>query len=260
MITFKQLIEDYINSEYVPKKRSVDVNICSTNKILKSSIDIDILKLNHKTILNFFKNKRLSNTTKISYYQNFKSLFSNDMLYYYQYELSYPKDVISKLKELKTIPIPKTIRRGASSYQWTLPPKFIIQAIEDLYEVSTGDIKLVLHLAMKYGLRKTEIKYFHTNWIQNGYIQIPGKITKSNKTRNIPLVEGDLYNFDDVTTAIFWVTKMLPALGLTVKKPVHELRKIYATNVAQTKGLLAAQRFLGHSSPTTTLKHYIDYL
>jgi integrase len=46
--------------------------------------------------------------------------------------------------------------------------------------------------------------------------------------------------------------------GVTATKPIHELRKLFGCYINLTKGLLAAQKMLGHKDPATTSAFYAD--
>jgi hypothetical protein len=46
--------------------------------------------------------------------------------------------------------------------------------------------------------------------------------------------------------------------GVTANKPIHELRKELGALITSQQGLYDASRFLRHSDPTTTARHYAD--
>jgi integrase len=50
--------------------------------------------------------------------------------------------------------------------------------------------------------------------------------------------------------------KWLRWLGVDDPKPSHRLRKEFGSHVATTMSLFYAQKYLGHSSPEVTSRHY----
>jgi integrase len=54
------------------------------------------------------------------------------------------------------------------------------------------------------------------------------------------------------------LVEWLQARGIEAPKPLHELRKLWGCYIAKSKGLLAAQKMLGHHDANTTSKFYAD--
>jgi integrase len=71
-------------------------------------------------------------------------------------------------------------------------------------------------------------------------------------TRYMEEATGD--REDSLKSLITWLQKH----GITATKPIHELRKLFGCYINLTKGLLAAQKMLGHKDPATTSAFYAD--
>jgi len=141
-------------------------------------------------------------------------------------------------------------------------------------------------VAFDTGMRDTEQKFFHRDWIQGDVIAIPAKIkvgevevvlTKSGKGRSIPIMprvrtvlaagrwhpktgywfwhDEDGEPYDNWRKAYAWVkreAKIKPHLSW------HDLRRTYGCRRLQDDGLSMEEvkELLGHSSVAVTEKHY----
>jgi integrase len=82
---------------------------------------------------------------------------------------------------------------------------------------------------------------------------VPGHLPKQHEPGKEP--KNIVYRCDAAHRAL---TAWLRARGFTDSKPIHQARKEFGSFVANdpTLGLFAAQKLLGHSSPTVTAQHY----
>jgi integrase len=71
------------------------------------------------------------------------------------------------------------------------------------------------------------------------------------------LAHGEGYRRKDVMTiANTWLRLRGVENNSRYGNPLHRLRKQFGSTVATEFGLFAAQKYLGHTSPTVTAKYY----
>ena len=147
-------------------------------------------------------------------------------------------------------------------------------------------------IASTTGLRKNEIIHARWDWLKlrpDGVtvIDIPAKErfegetfrTKSRKGRQVPIADGVIQELRRLNTAIGYRPDYLlatrgvharkdriwrrfnawfKACGVDRKKPAHECRKFFGSQVATYEGIYVACKLLGHSSVDVTEKYYAD--
>lgn len=173
---------------------------------------------------------------------------------------------------------------------WVAPEQTVIAEVErkiaELEALQDARCMAIL-LAGCAGLRSKEIVHARRQWLGSTGIRIApdrGFSVKGFASRVVPLSpalrarilalaptpwtepDGTLMDYliagKSQTARERVVQRQTPQLlrecGLKDQKPFHALRKLYGSIVASTQSLYAAQRALGHSSPTVTSQHYAD--
>lgn len=147
----------------------------------------------------------------------------------------------------------------------------ISEALTELAESNPEAAKVIV-LALGAGLRRAEIAAARYAWLTPN----PPTITvgptdtwkgpKSRKRREIP-VTPQVYLFfgqdapecrivADPVQAIPTATAWLRQVGVKDRKPLHYLRKMFGSLVADEVGIAAASVILGHADLKTTMTHY----
>jgi integrase len=140
---------------------------------------------------------------------------------------------------------------------------------------------LGVYLAAQAGLRKSEISFARWSWFRKDdhpCIEIQEEEDfrpKGGSGRKIPISEeayrlvmahksdGEIYLISGGTNERIeeWgrrAAALLKTQGVSVSKPVHELRKWFGSAVAFRFGLTKAQAWLGHTNHQTTYDYYAD--
>jgi integrase len=202
--------------------------------------------------------------------RNTRSLFSSRMLETYP-EL--PK-CVQEWRRVKLLP--------ARMPQYTVADKVdlmrsVIGRCNKMKQTDAEAYK-AFWLALYCGLRRGEIAAARWDWLTSkGLLVQPGKsfTPKNGKSRLVPLSEsqmGDLRklrceNSEHIISGSYEarsryipnrIGKVMREEGFKGSKTLHELRKYYGANVATQLGLFAAQRYLGHETPSITSKYYAD--
>jgi integrase len=92
-----------------------------------------------------------------------------------------------------------------------------------------------------------ELSAFRTS--SCGFFVIPSSLAPQVDPR------GQFYRCGSVFDELI---EWLRGQGVTANKPIHELRKEVGALITSQQGLYDASRFLRHSDPTTTARHYAD--
>ena len=209
--------------------------------------------------------------TANSVVRNTRSLFSSRMLD------TYPKlpKCVQEFRKAKMLP--------AKDPQYTVADKGALmrRLIERVEVLKMEDLEAykVFWLALYCGLRRAEIAAARWDWItEHGLLVQPyGNFeTKNGQSRLVPLSEDQLkwlnglrrYRKTIVDAPPESRKRLIPErlgrvmreVGFAGSKTIHELRKYYGANVATQQGLFAAQKYLGHQSPTVTSQYYADLI
>jgi len=200
--------------------------------------------------------------------RNAKSVFSNTAMAYYPDTWSF--EGLSYLK--------KEIFFNRVKKDYTLPDTSLIQDTFKLMNELEGDSFVITALALHFGMRRKEIFYTKRDWLDIDSercaicIKAEGKFKPKGGldgytagvsawgTKILEMSEG----FDFLVTdrarsaekAMKVVTDALRDIGWTRQSPLHELRKLYGSYLATTKGLYVAQSYLRHTSPSVTSQYY----
>jgi integrase len=173
-----------------------------------------------------------------------------------------------------------------SKKRYRLPEPEIIKAIfkhsEDL-KIHPNAYRIFL-LAVGSGLRRDEIQHLEWSWIEdnNGTPRIFLPVTEGFEQKG----KGESYielcpwahkrlssigskrdrgrvlagTFTDGDRAGRYLCKWLRKFGLIRQKPIHELRMLYGSWVANRRGIFAAQKLLRHKDAQITSDHYADLI
>lgn len=204
-----------------------------------------------------------------------RSVFSMDAIREYEsYGLNLP-DLSDFLKGVLFRRVTKTLYR--------LPDAKVIHKIfDDAHELrKEPNAYRIYLLALGAGLRRADILNCRQDWISGGEHpcvflgltedwQQKGKGESS--TELCPWAFKELSNLmeegervltgtmTDGQDAARYLSKWLHSKGLVRKKPIHELRMLFGSWVANRRGLYAAQKVLRHKSPQVTNDHYADLI
>lgn len=166
--------------------------------------------------------------------------------------------------------------------KWVCPSEEEIKNIAwNIENVAGGEMYATLALAFYGGLRLSEISAFNTHWVsdvspssaEDVKVNVVASATFKPKGRQGYTImkrtqyEKILDRRVSFGTAVMRyrnkaviskkATKFLRQVcGLTVQKPLHELRKICGAHFASKYGLYEAQNYLRHEDPKTTYDHY----
>lgn len=149
----------------------------------------------------------------------------------------------------------------------TVPKATPAQVFAEAIASADDRMRLMLLLAARAGLRRTEIATLHARHIGEDHLRITGK---GGRTRHIPLDREFAAELRRAAQG-GWVFKdrwgrgnhMTPGyVGQILKEHLgsgysaHSLRHLFASKAyAGTRDLLGVQRLLGHSNPTTTQRY-----
>ena len=163
---------------------------------------------------------------------------------------------------------------------YKLPSEDLIKSTFELWEDSTGDLRVLLGMALHFGMRRNEIFHARKPWFQ-----MDGEKARINITADLDFrpkgghegftlgsktVAADILNkasddgyliqnrndsgrpvYDDAMNK-------LRAIGWDRPSPVHELRKLFGSYIASTESIYIAQKFLRHADASTTNDSYSD--
>ena len=204
--------------------------------------------------------------------RNLKALFAPRHIHYY------PNWDPSWVKDFMTIqPYTNTM------VKYRLPPEnLIIDTITRIELMEPGPVRNMLTLALRAGMRRSEICYARADWVEHhdnicrihigeswefkpkgatGFTEIdPFFLERCESPQSEYLV-----GVDDISVRVDDVPKSSLALLRSwgwqdYANPLHELRKIFGSVVASTRGLFAAQALLRHSNSQVTSDNYADLI
>lgn len=162
---------------------------------------------------------------------------------------------------------------GAKKYFMLLPPDVIVKVMRDSLELRLADVDAyrVFLLCVQCGLRAGEALAFKPSWLRNEnrpvlYITAKGAFNPKHghgrKAYIADWVANDIKRLGAVEApeSIDRLNTWLKARygENDVKKPLHELRKLWMSYKAQTEGVLAAAQQGGHKDVKVTSTHYAD--
>ena len=210
------------------------------------------------------------------------SLFSAEAMKHYTH-LTLPADLREVLDSMSYTKVSKT--------KYRLPAQRVIRGIyEGAWVLRNGDpdkgIKpdlnayLAFLLAGHAGLREGEIGVAVLDWLEDGerprvWVKPTPEFVPKAKDEGWAevhqwvideiralvqspslILSGELFERTDMVFRRLnpWLT----AKGLTVKRRVHELRKLYGSYIANRQNLFKAQKFLRQASPQLTSDTYAD--
>jgi integrase len=200
--------------------------------------------------------------------RNAKSVFSETAMAYYPENWSF--EGLSFLR--------KEIFFNRVKKEYTLPATSLIEDTFKLMNEVDGDHFVIMALGLHFGMRRKEIFYARRNWFDIDTdrcavcIQAEGKFKPKNgldgytagdanwgskileKSEGFDFLVTDRARIAEKTFKK--VTDSLRDIGWTRQSPLHELRKLYGSYLATTKGLYVAQSYLRHTSPQVTSQYY----
>jgi integrase len=220
------------------------------------------------------REQRAKQTSYNSYLRHAKSVFASRLMEAGVYD---GMDLdIAPLMKLKAVRVPNE--------PWQAMPaevvKGVVAGIRDLEELRNM-LAIPLMLALYAGMRRGECAAAKWEWLRDDGITIGDDdyLPKSGQRRFVPMspdVVARLRKFAGNPTdpmviaygphlpthrsAFEHAADWLKQHGIKDRKPFHALRKLFGSLVCQSQGLFAAQRMLGHSSPTITERHYLGLL
>lgn len=200
--------------------------------------------------------------------RNAKSVFSETAMAYYPENWSF--EGLGFLR--------KEIFFNRVKKDYTLPETSLIEDTFKLMNEVDGNHFVIMALALHFGMRRKEIFFARRNWLDIDddrcaiCIKAEGKFKPKGGldgytagitewgSKILEKSEGFDYLVTDrarVAEKTFKkVTDSLRDIGWTRQSPLHELRKLYGSYLATTKGLYVAQSYLRHTSPSVTSKYY----
>ncbi len=200
--------------------------------------------------------------------KNAKSVFSNTAMAYYPDNWSF--EGLSYLR--------KEIFFNRVKKDYTLPETGLIKDTFDLMNTFTGDQFVIMAMALHFGMRRKEIFYAKRKWFDidsercavcieaEGNFKpkggLGGYTAGSTGWGSKILDESDGFEFlvtdrsRGAEKTMKKVTDAMRSIGWTRQSPLHELRKLYGSYLATTKGLYVAQSYLRHTSPSVTSQYY----
>ena len=165
---------------------------------------------------------------------------------------------------------------------YTLPEVDLIKNTFELMNKLTGDQFTIMALALHFGMRRKEIFYSKRKWLDvdsercsicieaEGNFKPKGGL--AGYTAGSPgwgskiLENSEGFDFLVIDRArgaektMKKVTDAMRDIGWTRQSPLHELRKLYGSYLATTKGLYVAQSYLRHTSPQVTSQYYANLM
>ena len=204
--------------------------------------------------------------------KNAKAVFSQTAMAYYPETWRF--EGLSYLK--------KEIFFNRVKKSYTLPEVSLIKRTFELMNSLTGDQFTIMALAMHFGMRRKEIFYSKRNWLDIDEdrcaicIEADGKFkpkgglagyTAGSSGWGSKILKNS-EGFDFLVTdrargaekTMKKVTDAMRDIGWTRQSPLHELRKLYGSYLATTKGLYVAQSYLRHTSPQVTSQYYANLM
>jgi len=203
--------------------------------------------------------------------RNAKAVFHPDMAAMYP---EWNPEWVSAFMKIR--PYKNTLRR------YVLPPAELIQHTFREMDDLEGPVKVCLTLALRAGLRRSEIIHARKSWLlpegmttriyiypeddftpkgKNGYTEIPSTVA-ADILSQCPDSQY-LLGFDDPQIRARMVpneaVRLLQEWGWgEYTHPLHELRKLFGAFIATTQGLYTAQTLLRHQNPQQTSDTYAD--
>ena len=204
--------------------------------------------------------------------KNAKAVFSKTAMAYYPETWSF--EGLSYLQ--------KEIFFNRVKKSYTLPEVSLIKRTFELMNNLTGDQFTIMALAMHFGMRRKEIFYSKRNWLDidedrcaicieaDGNFKPKGGLagyTAGSSGWGSKILKNS-EGFDFLVTdrargaekTMKKVTDAMRDIGWTRQSPLHELRKLYGSYLATTKGLYVAQSYLRHTSPQVTSQYYANLM
>lgn len=204
--------------------------------------------------------------------RNAKSVFSETAMAYYPENWSF--EGLGFLR--------KEIFFNRVKKDYTLPETSLIEDTFKLMNQVDGDHFVIMALALHFGMRRKEIFYSRRSWLDidkercSICIKAEGKFkpkggmdgyTAGNSDWGKQILDTS-EGFDYLVTdrargaekTMKKVTDSLRDIGWTRQSPLHELRKLYGSYLATTKGLYVAQSYLRHTSPQVTSQYYAQLM
>ena len=242
----------------------------SIDKFDLSQIDDDFIMEYKKKSLDGIvdQTKLLSRHRSInSRIRQIKAMFSRDKLFK-EYDMSF----VDAIRDTEFYTGVKKL--------YKLPSENLIKSTFELWEDSEGDVKILLGLALHFGMRRNEIFHARKSWFhmdgEKARINIAADLnfrpkgghegfTLGSKTvaaniLNKASEDGYLIqNRNDNGRPIYDEAMVkLRAIGWDRPSPVHELRKLFGSYIASTESIYIAQKFLRHADASTTNDSYSD--
>ncbi len=173
--------------------------------------------------------------------------------------------------------------RRVHSTKYRLPEQSVIRRLfTDAHELKKNDPNayLAFLLAVTAGLRAKEIAYAQRQWFDDqNRIWITHADDFSSKSGKERMVEMEHWAVEEILAVsqspgfllsgpeserrsgvLRRLNPWLKERGLDRSKPTHELRRLFGSYIATTRGVFIAQKFLGHSTPQLTSDQYADAL
>lgn len=200
--------------------------------------------------------------------RNAKSVFSPTAMSYYPDTWSF--EGLSYLR--------KEIFFNRVKKEYTLPSTSLIKDTFELMNSLDGDLFVIMALGLHFGMRRKEIFFARREWFDIDEdrcavcIHAEGQFKPKNGldgytagdpnwgSKILEMANGFDYLVTDrarkAEKTFKKVTDALRGIGWTRQSPLHELRKLYGSYLATTKGLYVAQSYLRHTSPQVTSQYY----
>lgn len=182
---------------------------------------------------------------------------------------------LSSVQDFLEVPLLAKLQK-----KYELPDPGLIEKTFELYHSYSGPEKILLGLALFFGMRREEIFNCRSRWFRftedRVLVTIKSEITFRPKSG----IAGTTWGSKGIATEILdeapdsgylilkrkrdgaakKVVKDLRNLGWDRNSPLHECRKLYGSYLANKEGLYAAQKALRHSSPQVTSDAYADIM
>lgn len=246
------------------RRRALNKPITLLNKRLWAAVVEDFLQFNGGTLSP--ANKRSIN-----------SLLANVQAAFHERHTSmfpfWNPEWVKEIMEVRLYP-----RVGV---KYRLPPEdLIVRTVRNVETMEEGPVKNCLVLALRAGLRRREISFARKDWVDvspvvsrlyvkatrdfqpkgcEGYAEIETRFIERLVFSEGEFLLGVDREYDRVDVIPMKAVATLREWGWTdYANPLHELRKLYGSVLASTRGLYSAQVLLRHSNSQVTSDNYAD--
>jgi len=276
------LYRDYLAQSPKPiRAKTVYDNLKALKRVMTACKAETISQINPQTV----RRLMLSNNPTEAQQRGFSATLAHATSVFKPKALDYYSSKGFKISN----PFEKVERHAPQIEAYTPVASKVLEAIEkDCVKELPPCESLLILLCLKFGLRRSEAEYCELKWFSenNGKVFLSVQSgehfkLKTNHKRVFPVsksvfdellaLRNSVETYDDYFISIRHdshnerlsqrfknIVKWLKGKGLDTPRPCQSLRAECGSRIASQFGIFEAQRVLGHSSPTTTAKHYAN--